>query len=318
MIFKTVNTYQRLGVPAQVINTIFVLIMALLIAPYVGGIDFGVVKVPDLPLGLETLLKWLAPFLLFVYLLLFIPFWEADTANVKSTGKEQPDAIHESLQNVNVKQSLNGRSPSEFVETIDKKLINSGHTVPSESIRRSLFSAATIPRVDPKNPRISVRSSEGHTIKGATVVAIAENDTTKSGTTNDDGIVELVIPTRRAYKLLIAHPEYPGAIIHAWDPGEDVNITLAVTENTGSVICMSTGYIPGLSGRLNPILDTSDRTYLYADNIAIDGGKNQPATFRVDEPFKLEDADGVVMQVRVLHIQGRTSLLQYVRARYDC
>lgn len=214
--------------------------------------------------------------------------------------------------------SLTGRSPSEFVETIHKKLINSGHTVPSESIRRSLFSVATIPRVDPKTPRISVRSSEGHPIKGATVVAIAENYTTKSGTTNDDGIVELAIPTRRAYKLLIAHPEYPGAIIHAWDPGEDVNITLAVTENTGSVICMSTGYIPGLSGRLNPILDTSDRTYLYADNIAIDGGKNQPATFRVDEPFELEDADGVVMQVRVLHIQGRISLLQHVRARYDC
>ena len=209
------------------------------------------------------------------------------------------------------------KNESEFVETIHKKINNSGHTVPSESIQRSLFSVENIPRVDPKTLRITVHSSEGHTIKGATAVAIAENDTTKSGTTNDDGIVELVIPTRRAYKLLIAHPEYPGAIIHAWDPGEDVNITLAVTENTGSVICMRTGCIPGLSGGLNPILDTSDRTYLYAGNIAIDGGKNQPATFRVDEPFELEDANGVVMQVRVLHIQGSTSLLQYVRARYD-
>ena len=180
-------------------------------------------------------------------------------------------------------------------------------------VRRSLFSAVTVPRVDPKIPRISVRSSEGHPIKGATVVAIAENNTTKSGKTNDEGIVELVIATKRAYKLLIAHPEHPGAIIHAWDTSKDTNITLTVMENTGSVICMSTGYIPGLSGRLNPILDTSDRTYLYADNIAIDGGKNQPATFRVDVPFKLEDPDGVVMQVRVLHIQGCTSLLQYVR-----
>ena len=79
---------------------------------------------------------------------------------------------------------------------------------------------------------------------------------------------------------------------------------------------MSTGYIPGLSGRLNPILDTSNRTYLYADNIAIEGGKNQPVTFKVNEPFELEDADGIVMQVRVLHIQGRTTLLEFVHAKY--
>lgn len=107
-------------------------------------------------------------------------------------------------------------------------------------------------------------------------------------------------------------------MVNSWDPGEDLKATLALAENTGSVLCMSMGYIPGLEGRLNPILDTSNRTYLYADNIAIDGGKNQPATFKVDEPFELEDSNGVVMQVRILYIQGRTSLLQYVHPRYDC
>lgn len=37
----------------------------------------------------------------------------------------------------------------------------------------------------------------------------------------------------------------------------------------------------------------------------------KPATFQVDVPFELADSNGVVMQVRVLHIQARTSLLQY-------
>ena len=73
--------------------------------------------------------------------------------------------------------------------------------------------------------------------------------------------------------------------------------------------------ITGLTGRLNPILDTHNRMYLYADNIAIGGGVQQPATFQVDVPFELEDSNGVVMQVRVLHIQGRTSLLQYAFPR---
>ena len=34
-----------------------------------------------------------------------------------------------------------------------------------------------------------------------------------------------------------------------------------------------TGGLPGLAGRLNPILDHLDRMYLYAANIAIDEGK---------------------------------------------
>jgi hypothetical protein len=214
--------------------------------------------------------------------------------------------------------SLVGRTPANFVEIIHKKLINSGRTVPSEAIRRSLFSTSTVPRVDPRTPRVSVSSAAGSPVAGATVVAIADNDTTKSGTTDKSGVTTLTIPTRRRYQLLIAHPDFPGAVVHSWDPAEDVKVSLAQTENTGSVICMSTGYIPGLEGRLNPILDTSNRTYLYADNIAINGGKNQPAMFNVNEPFELEDSNGVVMQVRVLHIQGRTSLIQYVRPRYDC
>lgn len=214
--------------------------------------------------------------------------------------------------------SLANRSPQQFVDVIQKKLIYSGRTVPSDSIRRSLFTTATIPRVDPITSRIQVVSSEGRAVAKATVIAIADNNTTKQATTDNEGRAVLTIPTRRLYQLLIAHPDYPGAIVQSWDPKDDVSITLFVTENTGSAVCIGgTGYIPGLEGRLNPILDTGNRTYLYADNIAINGGTQQPATFAINASFELEDCNGVIMQVRVLHIQGRTSLLQYVRPRYD-
>ncbi len=213
---------------------------------------------------------------------------------------------------------ISSKSPEEFVEVIHKKLVNSGKTVPTESVRKSLFTTNSIPKVDPSVSNITVTSTLGKPIEGATVVAIADNDTTKSASSKNNGIAELTISTRRNYQLLVAHPDYPGAIVQAWDSAEDLKVTLASTDNTGSVMCMSTGYIPGLQGRLNPILDTGNRTYLYADNIAIDGGKNQPATFSIDIPFDLEDCDGVIMQVRVLHIQGRTSLLQFVHAKIDC
>jgi len=213
--------------------------------------------------------------------------------------------------------SLVNRTPDQLVEVIHKKLINSGRTVPSEAIRKALFSTTTIPRVDPKTPRISITSTSGAALSGATLVAIADNDTTKTGKTDSSGFASLTIPTRRSYQLLVAHPDFPGAVIPSWDPAEDIQVSLAQTEDTGSVVCHSTGYIPGLEGRLNPILDTSNRTYLYADNIAINGGENQPAAFKVNHPFELEDCNGVVMQVRVLHIQGRTSLIQFIRPRYD-
>ena len=80
----------------------------------------------------------------------------------------------------------------------------------------------------------------------------------------------------------------------------------------GSIIFSeAAGYLPGLKGRLNPIRDTHDRTYLYASNIAIDGGKQQPVQFAYGEELRLTDADGREMLVRFLDIGGRSALLEY-------
>jgi hypothetical protein len=89
-------------------------------------------------------------------------------------------------------------------------------------------------------------------------------------------------------------------------------ISIDRSDNIGSLICPHrTGQIPDLDGRLNPILDTSNRTYLYASNIAINGGENQPATFEIGKPLTLEDRNGVTMIVVFLRIKGDSSLMQY-------
>jgi len=80
------------------------------------------------------------------------------------------------------------------------------------------------------------------------------------------------------------------------------------------VFAESTGYLPGLAGRLNPIRDTRDRTYLYADNIAINDGLQQPVHFSPStEQLRLEDSDGHILLVTVTAIEGRSSLLDYRR-----
>ena len=115
------------------------------------------------------------------------------------------------------------------------------------------------------------------------------------------------------YRLLVSHLQHPAAMVESMDPAEGAYVVIPRTENVGSLLIYGTGYIPDLEGRLNPILDTHGHAYLYADNIAINGGKEQPATFKVDVPIEPEDANGTIVFATVKHIQGQVTLLQYTR-----
>lgn len=207
---------------------------------------------------------------------------------------------------------LNSKTPEEFVETIKRKLVAAGRTVPSASLRRAFVTFQSMPRVEPVHATVTVVDSESRPVDSVNVVAIADNNTKNQSWTDDSGVAKLEIQTRRKYQLFVAHPNCPGLIIPTWDPDDDLRIVVSKGDGIGSIICDKTGYIPGLDGRLNPILDAGMSKYLYADNIAIDGGKPQPTPFEIDRPFELEDSHGVVMEVTVLSIKGRISIIQYV------
>lgn len=209
--------------------------------------------------------------------------------------------------------SLKGRSPDDLTSLIVKKLVSSGGSVPTEFVRKDYSTVALKSAADPTHFLAQVLDDERCPIVGATVTLQADNGTIIEGKTNEGGVCTLDVKTRRMFRLLVAHPEFPAAIVDKIDPAEHAVITLQRTENLGSVIVHSTGYIPGLKGRLNPIRDTLARTYLYADNIAIDGGKSQPVSFAINEPLELEDADGSVVYATVKHIAAQASLIQFTR-----
>ena len=110
-----------------------------------------------------------------------------------------------------------------------------------------------------------------------------------------------------------ALPEYAAGLAREWTPRRGgLLLELAPLATGGAVIFPNaTGNVPGLRGRLNPKRDTSDRTYLYADNVAIDEGRQQPVSFRLGKPLGLTDAFGVEMTVSVVEIIGRSALLEY-------
>jgi len=207
--------------------------------------------------------------------------------------------------------SLQDKTPEDFVAIIEKKLIYSGGTIPSENLRNALSTIITIPKTDPKNISLTVKSDE-NLIHGAQVCLIADNGTTLNAVTDISGKASFNITTRRLYSVLVAHPDYSSAILKQFDTTEDLKIELKYVENVGSIICNSTCHIKGLQGRLNPILDTP-RRYFYADNIAIEGGKEQPVMFELNTPVQVEDCNGTIMNLIFRFMLSRTSLIDYIK-----
>ncbi len=165
----------------------------------------------------------------------------------------------------------------------------------------------------PATSTISVQAG-GVPLDGVDVLALFPNKTWQRAITNEIGEATFnLYTTSLPMTVFAAKQGYSGELIQKWLPNQEGQIIEIVhMPSGGSVIFPNgTGHIPGLHGRLNPILDTSDRTYLYADNIAIEEGKQQPVTFRPNVPIKLADAYGTELSLTIHSIIGRSSLLEY-------
>ena len=131
------------------------------------------------------------------------------------------------------------------------------------------------------------------------------NKTWKSATTDENGEAQIDLHTTHLpMTVYAAAPGFAAHFEHNWVPEQGgLEIKMQRLQNGGSVIFPeATGYLPGLSGRLNPKRDTHDRTYLYASNIAINEGQQQPVTFVPGEDLRLTDANGKELMVCIVAI----------------
>ena len=106
---------------------------------------------------------------------------------------------------------------------------------------------------------------------------------------------------------------YAAYVEHGWLPSSGaLALELEAVPTGGSAIFPeSTGHLPGLAGRLNPVHDSRGRTYLYASNIAINEGQAQPVHFAFGENIHVADSNGAEWIVRILDVAGRASLIDY-------
>ena len=169
----------------------------------------------------------------------------------------------------------------------------------------------------PARTVIPVRSG-GRPLPDTDLLLLFPNKTWKRATTDEQGEAAVDLHTTTLPMTVFASAPGQAAYLERdWTPSERaLAINLDALPEGGSVVFPEgTGNLPGLKGRLNPIRDTLDRTYLYASNIVIDAGKQQPVNFIPGEKLQLTDAEGTELCVRIVDIVGRSALVEYFDAR---
>ena len=154
----------------------------------------------------------------------------------------------------------------------------------------------------------------GNPLPSVEILVLFPNKTWNSVTTDENGNAQIdLYTTHLPMTVFAAAPSFAAHLEQDWVPAKGgLAIEMQSLQEGGSVIFPeATGSIPELSGRLNPKRDTSDRTYLYASNIAISEGQQQPVHFILGEDLRLTDADGKELMIRIVAIVGRSVLIEY-------
>ena len=178
-------------------------------------------------------------------------------------------------------------------------------------LRVTLPAASTEP--SPARVLITVRADD-QPLANAEVLVLFPNKTWRQAKT--DTLGEAIVGLHTVDLPMTVFVAAHGFAAHCeqdWMPSEGtLTVELETLPEGGAVIFPeATGSLPGLKGRLNPKRDTLDRTYLYASNIAINQGEQQPVHFLPGEDLRLTDADGVEMIIRIVDIIGRSALVEY-------
>ena len=174
--------------------------------------------------------------------------------------------------------------------------------------------AASPPLPDGVAARIVVRNDEtGEPLPGVHVLMIYPNKTYREARTDAFGHADFVLHARLPMTVLCAAPGFMARTAGGQVPGgQPLELGMRPATAGGSqIIANRSGHLPGIRGRLNPILDNLDRTYLYADNVAINDGMQQPVQFSLNEPVHLTDSMGVGATLWFREMVGSSCVFDY-------
>ena len=173
--------------------------------------------------------------------------------------------------------------------------------------------AASPPLPDGIAARVRLLHDEtGEPLQGIHVLLIYPNRTFLEGRTDAFGLADFELYARLPVTVLCAAPGYRARVVDDYLPDEPLELRMKPAADGGSLIIANrSGHLPGIRGRLNPMLDSLDRTYLSADNVAINDGLQQPVQFKIDEAVRLTDALGASATLWFREMRGSSSVFDY-------
>ncbi len=176
--------------------------------------------------------------------------------------------------------------------------------------------AASPPLPEGIAARVAVRHHDtGEPLQGIHVLLIYPNKTCLEERTDAFGHADFELHARLPMTVLCAGPSFMAGVASDQEPNGMLDVRMRPTPNGGSLIIADrTGHLPGIQGRLTAILDNLDRTYLYARNIAINDGLQQPVHFNLNEPVRLTDSIGASATLWCREMLGSSCIFDY---RYD-
>ena len=208
---------------------------------------------------------------------------------------------------------LKDKNPADLSKMIIQKITGMGiYLGPGTQDTTAEWSKC--PKANEDEITISVKDASGNCISGANIYLIHQNGTHHPSQSNQTGTAKFRIDqtNKNFHTIFIAHDDFPACIIDNLLCDADLDITLKRRNNISSMIITGTGYIPGIKGRLNPILDSSNRTYLYAGNISINNGSPQPTYFKFGENISIVDCFGKSADVKIHRIIQQCAILDYI------
>lgn len=161
---------------------------------------------------------------------------------------------------------------------------------------------------------VKVSDAQGLPVKDAQVVAIL-----KSGAYQDakldaaDGQFKC-LPTEECVKIYAAAPGFEGAVRKCSGAAGSFAVQLKQNPAKSSAIVRRTGALPGIVGMVNPYVDSSKRTGIYADKIGLEErGRpaKQPLYFAVNRPIDAVTSTGSKFKIWVMDITQEASLLEF-------
>lgn len=164
----------------------------------------------------------------------------------------------------------------------------------------------------------SVMVADGDTgapLADVDVLMLYPNKTYRETKTDSFGRAEFVLHARLPMTVLCAADGFMAYVARDYRPDGPLSVRMRPVQDGGSLIIANrAGHLPGIRGRLNPKLDSLDRMYLYADNVAINEGQKQPVHFALNEPVRLTDSLGASATLWFREMVGASCVFDF---RYE-